>query len=123
MEMARQQDAAVADDFADGLVQFWTNSCNRFLAWQREYVIGRKPTPRILKMHRHHLALMLHLGRIVHAELADPDPTAVPAREMAGKIGQLEKSWQIVHNPLPDAEADAILKAAFPDERGTGTAG
>jgi hypothetical protein len=41
---------------------------------------------------------------------------------VAGKLRQLEKSWEMIQNPMSDAEADAILRQAFPDEPGTGNA-
>ena len=36
------------------------------------------------------------------------------ARQMEVTLWQLEQAWQIMHNPMPEAEADAILKEVFP---------
>lgn len=48
---------------------------------------------------------------------SDPDfPATQFAGEISGKLLQLEDSWQSLNNPMTDAEADAILQRAFPDE-------
>jgi hypothetical protein len=120
MEIAPPYDAT-ANPTVD-VVRFWTTACNRFLRWQKEHFLERKPEPGVEKIHSHNLSMMLHMGRILYAEVADPDPKSVLAHEVSGKLSQLEQSWQMFHNPMTDAEADAILKSAFPDEPATGKA-
>jgi len=69
------------------------------------------------------LKLMLRLGRSFHAQVSDPDfPLRLFATEVAGKLHQLEKSWEMIQDPMKDSEADAILQQAFPDEPRTGSA-
>ena len=107
-------------DFTCKLVQAWVNSCNDFLQWQRRELIEQKPSPERLSEHRSTLKLMLRLGRSFHAQVSDPDfPLRQFAPEVAGKVRQLEKSWEMIQNPMSDAEADAILQQAFPDKPGT----
>ncbi len=43
-------------------------------------------------------------------------------QHVAGELRQLEESWEMIHNPMSDAEAEAILQKAFPDESGVGSA-
>ena len=105
------------------LVEDWVKSSNEFLQWQRHEVIERRPTPEKLAEHRDTLKLMLRLGRSLHAQVSDPDFSLQQcAREVGGKLRQLEKSWEMIHNPMTDREADAVLREAFPDEPGTGSA-
>ena len=112
----------VSTGFPRKLVQAWVNSCNDFLQWQRQELIEHKPSPEKLSEHRETLKLMLRLGHSFHAQVSDPDfPQRQLGPEVAGKLRQLEKSWEMIQNPMKDAEADAILQQAFPDEPGTGS--
>ena len=113
----------VSAGFTRKLVQAWVNSCNDFLQWQHRELIDQKPSPEKLSEHRNTLKLMLRLGRSFHAQVSDPDfPLRLIATEVAGKLHQLEKSWEMIQDPMKDSEADAILQQAFPDEPGTGSA-
>jgi hypothetical protein len=108
--------------FVEDLVQTWVAGCNNFLQWQRNEIIERRPSPQTLTEHRETLKLMLRLGKSFHAQVSDPDfPLPQASIEVAGKLRQLEKSWEMIHNPMTDADADDILLKAFPDESRTGT--
>ena len=112
----------VTAGFTRKLVQAWINSCNDFLQWQRRELIEQEPSPEKRSEHRNALKLMLRLGRSFHAQVSDPDfPLPQFAPEVAGKLRQLEHSWEMIQNPMSDAEADAILGQAFPDGPGTGS--
>jgi hypothetical protein len=114
---------SISTGFTRKLVEDWVNSCNDFLQWQRREVIERRPSPATLAEHRDTLKVMLRLGRSLHAQVSDPDfPQRQCVPEVGGKLRQLEKSWEMIHNPLSDGEADAVLHHAFPDESGTGSA-
>lgn len=113
----------VSAGFTRKLVQAWVNSCNDFLQWQHRELIEQKPSPEKLFEHRNTLKLMLRLGRSFHAQVSDPDfPLRQFAPEVAGKLRQLEKSWDMIQNPMKDAKADAILQQAFPNEPAIGSA-
>lgn len=113
---------SVGASFARAVVQTWLDACNEFLLWQRQQVIESKPTPETLSEHRDTLKLMLRWGRGLHAEVSDPDfPLHHFIPEVAGKLHQLQDSWEMIHNPMSDAEADAILQAAFRHEPRAGS--
>src|SRR6266446_7890314 len=95
----------VSAGFTRKLVQAWVNSCNDFLQWQRRELIEQKPSVEKLSEHRNTLKLMLRLGRSFHAQVSDPDfPLPQFAPEVAGKLRQLEHSWEMIQNPMSDAE-------------------
>ena len=48
--------------------------------------------------------------------LSDPEFLNSMAREVRGRLGQLENSWEMLNNPVSEAEADRVLAAVFPDE-------
>lgn len=103
-------------------LRVWVRACDAFLNWQRQEIIEKDPPPEKLAEHRDALKWMLRLTRILHTQVADPDfPARQFAPKLAGKLLQLEQSWELIQNPMPDAEADAILRTVFPDERRTGS--
>jgi len=60
---------------------------------------------------------MIRGARALLNLVSDPDfPAKQFGTEISGKLLQLEDSWQSLNNPLSDAEADTILRSAFPDE-------
>jgi hypothetical protein len=123
LEAADMPPWSTADQAAQDLVEFWRKATDAFLVWERETFIVGEPTPDELSEHKKAHKLILRFTLLVYAQVADPD---FPARELlpevAGRLKQIEDSWELVHNPMTDAEADAILARAFPDAPGTGNA-
>jgi hypothetical protein len=108
--------------FLRGWLQSWINNCNEFRQWEREEVVLKRPSPETLAEHKKILRSMIWSAHMLQALIADPD---YPAREfgpeISGKARQLEESWETIHNPMSDEEADAILAKAFPDGPTTGS--
>jgi hypothetical protein len=106
-------------DVVGRLVQTWTDSCNDFLRWQSEEVLEKEPSRTTLAIHRQNLKTMLHYGRVLYADVGDPDSVLNRfASKVSGKLGQLEKSSQMVQNSMPAEEADKLLAEIFPDASG-----
>jgi len=105
-------------------IEAWRVGCKAFLAWQYDEIISKRPSPEVLADHRDTLKWLLWATRMLHAQILHPD---YPARqylpEVEGKLGQLEKSWEMIHNPMSEAEADHILNQAFPGESRTRSVG
>ena len=58
---------------------------------------------------------LIRLTRGLQGQMLDPTfRQPALARQMEVTLWQLEQAWQIMHNPMPEAEADAILKEVFP---------
>ncbi len=84
--------------------------------WQRAGVLGRQPSQEELQAHRTALKWMLRFARAICATAADPDyPSREVADELHGRVIQLEHSWRMIQEPMPDAEADALLREVFPE--------
>lgn len=99
------------------LLRTWIASCNEFRQRERREIIERVPSPERLAEHREELKWMIRGARALLNLASDPDfPATQFAGEISGKLLQLEDSWQSLNNPMTDAEADAILQRAFPDE-------
>src|SRR5438093_444142 len=105
-------------------LEAWRVGCKSFLAWQYDEVLSKRASPEVLADHRATLKWWLWVTRMLHAQILHPE---YPARqylpEVEGKLGQLEKSWEMVHNPMSDEEANRILGQAFPDESRAGSFG
>ena len=60
--------------------------------------------------------MLLRLTRLMLAEFADPDfQDRSLANEVAIRLRQMEDLWEIIHNPIPDHEADKLLREVFPE--------
>ena len=91
-------------------VQIWVSGCNEFRRWEREELILKEPSPETLAEHGKKSQLFILTARFLQGLMANPDYPAREFRsEVDGKVRQLEVTWDMIHNPMSDAEADAIL--------------
>lgn len=101
---------------AQQTVEQWSGLCQRFLDRQRHEILERVPSPENLQEHRAALKLMLRFARALYLTACDPDyPDGPLTSELHGRLLQLEHSWRMIHDPLPEAEADQLLKQVFPE--------
>ena len=113
---------AAATTATQELLRTWIGSCNEFRQRERREIIEQLPSPERLAEHREELKWMIRGARALLNLVGDPDfPTRQFVAEISGKLLQLEDSWQSLNNPMTDAEADAILQKAFPDETRAGS--
>ena len=100
------------------LFSYWIQRCDEFLDHQRANILRRQPSSRELAEHIDALKFMIRVTLFLQAILADPDsPAQRYAPGLAGKLLQLQESLKLLQNPMTDAEADAVLQAAFPNGR------
>ena len=101
----------------EDLFGFWNERCENFLAWQQENFILREPSAADLAQHSKRLNLMVRFTLYMYGQAADPEnPMPQALRTITGRLKQLEDWRSVIHNPLSEADADAILARAFPDE-------
>jgi hypothetical protein len=101
------------------LVCYWLDRCDDFMDQQRKHLIEREPSPRELAEHVDTLKFMIRVTLSLQALVADPDsPARRFARQISGKLLQLQASLDLLLNPMTDADADAVLAAAFPNGSG-----
>ncbi|MCI0539418.1 MAG: hypothetical protein L0Z50_29770 [Verrucomicrobiales bacterium] len=99
------------------LVRTWSTTCNEFRERERRDIIEQVPSPSRLAEYREELKWMMRGARALLNLVSDPDfPARQFVAEISGKLLQLEDSWQSLNNSMTDAEAEAILQKAFPDE-------
>ena len=103
---------------AEDLFQFWLRHSNEFMAWQRKNFIARRASAAELEEHSQRLDLMVGLTLHIYSVASHSMPEVL--RTIAGRLRQLEDSRTLVHNPMTEEEADAVLQRVFPDEPATG---
>ena len=104
------------EEFARDNVQRWSSACQQFLEWQRREVLQGQPSAKILEQHRTALKWLLRGTQAMYSTVADPDyPNRWIASELEGRLYQLRESWELVHNPMPDQEAEMLIKEVFPE--------
>ena len=103
--------------FTKQCVEQWCALCTEFLRWEREHILEKNPSSTEQAEHRQALTWLLRLTRLIHSVAADPefpDHGAVELLEV--KLWQLDQSWKMIYQPMPEAEANRILAEVFPDE-------
>ena len=102
--------------FARQAVAQWSELCQKFLDWQRQEILSREPSPTNLEQHRTGLKWLLRFAKGVYLTASDPEyPDKSIADELKGRMLQLEHSWRMIHDPMPDAEAEKLLREVFPE--------
>jgi hypothetical protein len=108
-------ESSSVQEFARDTVEQWSDLCQRFLDRQRSEILTGNPSPERVEQHRLALKWLLRFARAIHLTAADPDyPDKRIADELEGRLLQLEHSWRMVHDRMPEAEAEQILKEVFP---------
>jgi hypothetical protein len=104
-------------------IEEFCSGCDRFIERQYREIIRGQPTLEQLENHRGELKWALRTAKLLECVASDPDsasPSAVAL--LKAKIWQLERSWKMLYEPMPEEEAIQILREVFPDESRTGSA-
>ena len=105
-------------------VENWAKAVDTFRQWEREEIIRKEPSPGDLAKHREEGAGFIRWTRQLQSMVMDPEfPLPECKATVAGRLSQLEEAFAMIHDPMTDAEAEAILEKAFPNAPGTGQAG
>jgi hypothetical protein len=114
MEIAEALDSG---NYVADLVHRWSEMCFQFRKWERKHILMAEPSPEDQEFHKRNLKWLLRWSRLMHAMIADVDfPDRTLARELSGLVSQLESSWRMIYEAMPDKEADKLLAEVFPDE-------
>ena len=97
-------------------IDLWSSICQTFLEWQRQHMLLREPTPQEMEEHRHALEMLLRATRLVYSLASDPSfRDRSMAKELRGRSWQLERSWGMFYDAMPQQEASKLLAEVFPD--------
>jgi len=97
-------------------VRKWSERCQEFLDWQRREILDpHQPTKEKIEQHRDDLKWLLRFGRAIYVTI-DPDyPDKQISSELRGRLIQLERSWRMVYEQMPEGEAEQLLREIFPE--------
>ena len=85
-----------------------------FRGWTREHLLLREPNDVELKQHDQVSKWLIRLLRLEQMALDDPDfPDKSLADEVAFAIRGLKSDWEMLHNPMPEAEARKLIPDLF----------
>jgi len=91
--------------------------CDRFIEWQYREIIRGEPSAEQREKHRRELKWALRTAKLLECVASDPDSASASALVLLkAKAWQLERSWKMLYEPIPEAEANQILREVFPDE-------
>ncbi|HXI72992.1 MAG TPA: hypothetical protein VNN22_21845 [Verrucomicrobiae bacterium] len=85
-----------------------------FRRWTREHLLQREPSPAELQQHAQICKWLIRLLRLEQMALDEPDfPDKSLAEEVAFAIRGLKSDWEMLHNPMPEAEAGKLIPDLF----------
>src|SRR5687767_2547395 len=105
------------EDWARGHAARWCELCDDFKGQSLARMLSREPSEVELQNHRQELKMFLRITRLLYAEIADPDfSDRSLVSDLFVRLRQLEDLWSEIHEAIPDAEADLVLRSVFPNE-------
>lgn len=101
----------------------WVDAVNDYLQRQYREITQQKHSPEKVSQFKIECKWLLRSALVLESFLKDPEyPVRHFEKEIAGKLLQLQESWESLNNPMSDSEAEAILQKVFPDEPRVGSA-
>jgi hypothetical protein len=89
-------------------------SANGFRQWTREHLMIREPSLTDVKQHDQVCKWFIRLLRWVQLALTEPDfPDKSLAEEVSFVIRRLTEDWEMIHNPMSEAEARKLIPDLF----------
>lgn len=103
-------------DWLTSKVEEIISVCDLFLAGTHRELLCKEPSSDLLREHREASNLLLRMTRRVLEEVqSSPLGNGSLGRNLSSRIRVMEAHHDTLHNPMPAAEAEAMLAQAFPD--------
>jgi hypothetical protein len=107
-------ESRILQEFAEG-VAAWGQSVTALARWEDEHLLDN-PTPEALAAHRRTVERLIQFGRFLTLTTDHADfPDVALKQNVAATLQTLRDKIPLWHGTMPREEADAILKAAFPE--------
>jgi hypothetical protein len=118
LESAPRSQTAKFQQFAVQQVLQWCDVLDLFIQWQSQCILRASPSPQQQEDHRQGLKWLLRLTKLIHSVASDPEfPDKSLLGQLEAQMSQLEESWELFYNQMPEIEAEKILSEAFPNGR------
>lgn len=77
-------------------------------------MLNAEPSAKSRAEHRQSLKWLLRLTRLLHSLAADPEfPDRSLADELEGRLRQLDSSWRMFYEAIPEQQAEKLLAEVF----------
>lgn len=107
-------EARILQEFAEG-VAAWGGSVTALAQWEDEHLL-EEPTAEALAAHRRTVEKLIRFGRFLALTTEHPDfPDAALKENVAATLQTLRDKIPLWHGRMPKEQAEAILRAAFPE--------
>jgi hypothetical protein len=115
---ATRSQTGTFQQFAVEQVLQWCDVLDHFIQWQSQCMLRTSPSPQKQEDHRQGLKWLLRLTKLIHSVASDPEfPDKSLLAQLEAQMCQLEESWELFYNQMPETEAEKILSEAFPNGR------
>jgi hypothetical protein len=105
--------ARILQEFIEGVAS-WGQSVTALSRWEAEHLLDN-PGADVLAAHRRTLDRLIQFGRFLALTTDHPDfPDTALKQNIAATLQTLSDKIPLWHGSMPQEEADAILKTAFP---------
>jgi hypothetical protein len=100
-------------------LQQFCDECDQFIKRQYREIIRGNPSSEHQDHHRRELQWALRTAKLLECVAADPYSSSSSAvKLLRSKIWQVEQSWKMLYDPMPEEEADRLFPDVFPDDTG-----
>jgi len=107
-------EARILQEFSEG-VAAWGQSVTALSRWEDGHLLDN-PGADVLEIHRRTVERLIHFGRFLALTTEHPDfPDTTLKENVAATLQTLRDRIPLWHGTMPREEAEAILKAAFPE--------
>jgi hypothetical protein len=118
LESATRSQTGTFQQFAVEQVLQWCDVLDYFIQWQSQCMLRSTPSLQQREDHRQGLKWLLRLTKQIHSVASDPEfPDKSLLAQLEAQMYQLEESWELFYNQMPQAEAEKILSATFTNGR------
>ena len=107
-------EARILQEFSEG-VAAWGQSVTALSRWEDEHLLDNQSAD-VLELHRRTVERLIHFGGFLALTTEHPDfPDTALKENVAATLQTLRDKIPLWHSTMPKEEAEAILKAAFPE--------
>ena len=106
--------ARIWQEFSEGIAT-WGQSVTELSRWEQEHLVDA-PSPEVLASHRRAVERLVRFGQFIVAAAQHPEfPVPALREDVAATLQTLRDKIPLWHGTMPMDQAEALLKAAFPE--------
>jgi hypothetical protein len=107
-------EARILREFSEG-VAAWGESVTALARWEDEHLL-ENPTAEAFAVHRRAVDKLISFGRFLALAAGHPDfPDPALRESVTANLQTLRDKIPLWHGRMPQGQAEALLKAAFPE--------